>query len=449
MKLFFLSLLFCYANVIHSQTWREYSQSSEQSSIKGDYEEAEYYALLALQTAKKENGMNHESYEACLQNLSSIFSQIFENDAPFFGEIESLNSKNVLMYKTNFTKTDKKLFDLLVEKGDEFNKRFNEQVASQLYLRAYQLISDAVFDNEQYYLVYENLLRQISNYNDENGSDLIVRIYENQLNNLNEKFSEFPINYISQFDIVLRAYMQKNEVNKSLEVVSLMEKLYIKTKSKRQDNFLSLYVNVGDEFQNVDMKSSLTFYEIAYEKFKSLEGYKDNMNLSDLFEGLSEVNYNLKNYEAAINYDLESLKHLENGFSLEMVKFRLIKTYYKIGEKDKAYQLIDEINQVKEKLNKQSEQYLIYKVNLTDILLQNNDHEKAIPVLKEMAAIFSKQTKVNINDLNSYNFYLSKCYYHTNQILLAKDIFYKIDKTTLYSSLQKEYDDLKQILDKK
>jgi hypothetical protein len=449
MKTFLTALLLCYVHFINSQSWKEYYQNSQQNSIENNFEEAEYNALLALLTAKKEHGLSHESYDSCLVNLNNIFIQITKSEDYYFSEIESLDSDILLMYKKNFNKNDVKLFALLNEKGNDLSKSFNNQLASQFYLRAYKLVSEHVFKDDQYFILYENLLRKLSNNFNEDKSDFIIKIYEDQLVNLKNSINNLTLNYINHFDNVLKAYIAKNEVNKSKETLILMETLYTKNKGKRKDDYISLYLNIGDEFQDIDMKSALIFYEMAYDKLKNLKEFDDTMLLSEVYERLSTANFTLKKYETAMSYDLESLNYLNDVFHLEKVKFRLIKAYYSIGEKDKAYKLIHEIELENEKRNKQSDQYLITKVKIADMFFENDDYKPALPLITQIIAIFSNKAKVNLYDVNSYNFYLSKCYYYTNQTEKAKEVFQKIDSTKIYDELHDDYIDFKKIVNAK
>ena len=449
MKTLLTALLFCSVHFINSQTWKEYYQISQQNSVENNFEEAEYNALQALFAAKKEHGLHHESYDSCLVNLNTIFIQITTSEEDYFSEIESLDSDVLLMYKNNFNIDDVKLVAVLNEKANDYRKKFNNQIASQFYLRAYQLVREHIFQKDIYYMIYENLMGQMSSNFEEGSGDLILTIYEEQLNNLKKSINDLSLNYINHFDNVLKAYIAKNEVNKSKETLILMETLYTKNKGKRKDDYISLYLNIGDEFQDIDMKSALIFYEMAYDKLKNLKEFDDTMLLSEVYERLSTANFTLKKYETAMSYDLESLNYLNDGYHLEKLKFRLIKTHYLIGEKDKAYQLIQEIELENEKRNKQSDQYLITKVKLADMFLENDDYKPALPLITEIVAVFSNKAKVNLYDVNSYNFYLSKCYYHTNQIVKAKEVFQRIDSTKIYDELHDEYLAFKKIVNTK
>ena len=197
---------------------------------------------------------------------------------------------------------------------------------------------------------------------------------------------------------------------------------------------------MGKDFSNIDVNSALKFYDYAYDIFKINKNVNEHV-VFELFQKISLANYSLKRYDLALNYDLECLLYFNNEFYINETKLRIVETHFKLENNDLAFKFIEELNIQFNKLNKNEDSYLIYNVNLIDILLENNQYEIAIPYIKELISVFSK--KNNKYDLNSYQFYLAKCYFFIGQIENAKQIMNRININDIYPELIEDFSDLK------
>lgn len=431
----------------NAQSWNEYLAISEKKLKYQEFEKAEYNCLNALMLAKNNYGINNDNYRKCINKLINILS-LFPEEKPYTKENDSLNNCNIIFYQNNITDEDINLTTNIVNYAKSFKTKFKYYPASQLYLRAYNLNKKKDILNQEFNSIYSGLIN--SSFNDGNY-DLATNIFENQLTNLKKSFTSLKIEDLESFDYIVKSWVKKNDVNKVIEVSTLIENLYLRFYKVKNDNFLNFYNEIASSFFDIDLTSAKYLSEIAYERFKLAIDKNNEKMIFKLFENLSIINNNLKNYDISINYDIESLKYLKSDFDIERIKKRMLDSYCAINNIDKTKEIINQLDLEKNKLDKKSFKYLLYKLDISNIFIKYNKYDEAIPILKELIVIFNSldNERTSLIDLHNCYFQLSKCYYSKNEIEKSKEFFNKIITNHLDYKLEEDFLKLRKQLESK
>jgi len=407
---FFLLFLITCAYSQSPQVHLDLAQKSLDQKMKFT---AEYHALISLSETHK----NPDNYKELILNAFVILNDINSNFRPNFEE----TSANADSLKSNNQKI------------------FKEKVLPK--------IKSKVFIDDDYFQFYENyLMRQYRN----EDFQVVVDIYEDVYEVLSSSKSQLKINHLNHFDYVIKAYSKLNEVQKNLDILDLMQEIYENEGRKKEDNYISVYLEVGDEYSDVDINSSLRFYDIAYQRYQNLADSLDESILNEIFESQSTAQLFSGKFNEALEIELENLKTLQlTDYKYLKTKLRILNLYYKTDSKVKAHQTIQEIRESIEQLDKKKDSYSINQYELVSIVMENNDYEKAIDDLKELIEFFEKFKSEDLVAITEFKFMLCKSLYYSDQINNAKNTAESINEKYLSDENLMELNELKKNINSK
>ena len=411
MKKSTLLIIFFVFSGIYSQSPQSHIDLAQKNLDQNLKFTAEFHALMSLSETIKNVKNNKELIQKAFEILNEINSNFRPNKEEMATHADSLKSSNLKLLKDNILPK----------------------------------ILNGVFFEDDYFNFYETYLSRLY-YDDDNQT--VIEMHEQVSDILWKSKNKLKIEHLNHLNYVIKAYVSKNEVQKNIDLLALMQEIYENNGRTREDNFISVYLEVGDQYDEIDINSSLTFYDIALKRYQKLGESKDENILNEILESQSIAQLFSGKYKEALEIELENLKSLQpNNYKYLKAKLRILDLYYKTDDLNSIQKQIDEIRILIEKIDKQKDSYLINKVELSYILVENKDYKNAIKDLEELIVFLEKFRNDDFSTTNEIKFLLCKCLFYDNQINNAKKIADTINEKYLTDENFKEFDALKKNID--
>jgi len=411
MKKSTLLIIFFVFSGIYSQSPQSHIDLAQKNLDQNLKFTAEFHALMSLSETIKNVKNNKELIQKAFEILNEINSNFRPNKEEMATHADSLKSSNLKLLKDNILPK----------------------------------ILNSVFYEDDYFNFYETYLSRLY-YDDDNQT--VIEMHEQVSDILWKSKNKLKIEHLNHLNYVIKAYVSKNEVQKNIDLLALMQEIYENNGRTREDNFISVYLEVGDQYDEIDINSSLTFYDIALKRYQKLGESKDENILNEILESQSIAQLFSGKYKEALEIELENLKSLQpNNYKYLKAKLRILDLYYKTDDLNSIQKQIDEIRILIEKIDKQKDSYLINKVELSYILVENKDYKNAIKDLEELIVFLEKFRNDDFSTTNEIKFLLCKCLFYDNQINNAKKIADTINEKYLTDENFKEFDALKKNID--